>query len=99
MTTLAFERPARPRRVTAPVVHRPRPLAAPLPVFDERARALTLVREALDHIQLKTALSYAAPARYTELRALCAGLDYAGAKRALALDLAADAVMELGIVQ
>jgi hypothetical protein len=99
MTTLAFERPARPRRVTAPVVHRPRPVAVPLPVVDERKRALTLVREALDHVQLKTALAHVVPAKYAELRALTAGLDYAGALRTLAVDLAADAVMDLGIVQ
>jgi hypothetical protein len=99
MSTLTFERPAGPRRVARPVVRRPRPQAVAVPLVDDQERALTLVREALDQTQLKTALSHAAPARYGELRALLGGLRYGPQRRALAESLAVDGLLDLGIVQ
>jgi hypothetical protein len=98
MSTLTFERPAAPRRVARPVVHR-RAQAVPVPVFDERGRALTLVRDALDRTQLMTAISHAAPAKYLELRAMTRSLGYWDQERTeLAENLAVEAVLDLGIV-
>lgn len=99
MSTLTFERPARrPHRVTRPVVHR-RPTPVPVPVVDERERALTLVREALDHTQLMVAISHGAPQRYSDLRALTSPLGYWDPKRReLAEQWAVDGLLDLGIV-
>lgn len=99
MSTLTFELPARrPHRVARPVVHR-RPQVVPVPVFDERERALTLVREALSHTELMVAISHAAPPRYTEFRAMTRPLGYRDpARPALAENLAVEGLLDLGIV-
>lgn len=89
-------RPA--RRVTARR-HVLRPRVAELPQVSAREEALTLVREALSYVQLKTVLSHAAPAKYGELRTMLAGLRYSSpARRAVAEELAVDGLLSLGVV-
>lgn len=67
-------------------------------MFDERERAAVLVREALDHTELMVAISHAAPAKYSELRAMTRPLGYTGpARLALAEHLAVEGLLDLGV--